>query len=117
MLKFNLQRNLATRGLSHPYSFFVKQGFSKNFSMQLITGNVRRLDFSILEKLCKLFQCTPNDLFEWVPPTSEQNAASNPLAALIRTNVKVDVLGALREMPYEKLAEVEKLVTERLQKK
>jgi DNA-binding Xre family transcriptional regulator len=117
MLKINLQRNLTTRGILHQYTFFVKNGFSKNFSMKLINGNVQRLDFSTMEKLCTMFQCTPNDLIEWVPPANEQNAASNPLAVLIRTNATVDVLAALHALPYEKLAEVEKLVTERLQKK
>ena len=117
MLKFNLQRNLTTRGISHQYTFFLKSGFSKNFSMKLINGDVQRLDFSTLEKLCAMFQCTPNDLIEWVPPASEQNASANPLAALMRTNAGVDVLSALRNLPYEKLAEVEQIVTERLQKK
>jgi DNA-binding Xre family transcriptional regulator len=117
MLKLNLQRNFAARAISRPYSFLVGQGFSKNFSTRLSAGDIQRIDLAVIEKLCIMFQCTPNDLLEWVPSQNEQGIETNPLAALIRTGANVDVFAALNALPYDKLVEVEKLISERVQKK
>jgi DNA-binding Xre family transcriptional regulator len=117
MLKLNLQRNFATLGISRPYTYLVRQGFSKNFSIRLSAGDIQRIDLAVIEKLCVLFRCTPNDLLEWVPAAGEQGIETSPLAALIRSGANVNMLDALNALPYDKLAEVEKLISERVKKK
>ena len=32
----------------------------------------RKTDFDTLEKLCKLFNCQPNDLFEYIPDKTQE---------------------------------------------
>ena len=44
-----------------------KTGLTTSTISNLYNDKVKRLDFDTLEKLCKLFNCQPNDLFEYVP--------------------------------------------------
>ncbi|HVN48689.1 MAG TPA: hypothetical protein VMU30_07695, partial [Bacteroidota bacterium] len=66
-----------------------------------------------LEQLCRLFECTPHDVLEWIPKQDEQNVMANPLGALIRVDTNVDVLGLLNALPYNKLEEMQKLIAEK----
>ena len=67
MLKFNFQRILKARGIEKPYSYLVQEGFSRNIAVRMNTGKMKTMDLQGLEKLCERFECTPNDLLEWVP--------------------------------------------------
>jgi len=116
MLKVNLQRIFAGRAVAKPYTYLVQQGFSKNFATRLRAGKLQRVDLADIEKLCVLFQCTPNDLLEWVPSAAEKDVETQPLRDLIRMNSNVSVLAVLNSLPYSKLAEVEKLISEKAQK-
>ncbi len=117
MLKVNLQRIFAGRAIANPYTYLVKQGFSKNFSTRLSAGKLQRVDLVKIERLCILFQCTPNDLLEWIPSAAEKDVETQPLRDLIRVNPNVNVLAVLNSLPYNKLAEVEKLISEKAPKK
>ena len=44
-----------------------KTGLTATTISNLYNDKVKRLDFDTLEKLCKLFNCQPNDLFEYIP--------------------------------------------------
>lgn len=38
-------------------------GLSRNTVSKLYSDKATRIDFETIEKLCKLFDCTPNELF------------------------------------------------------
>ena len=44
-----------------------KTGLTTSTISNLYNDKIKRLDFDTLEKLCKLFNCQPNDLFEYIP--------------------------------------------------
>lgn len=44
-----------------------RTGLTTSTISNLYNDKVKRLDFDTLEKLCKLFNCQPNDLFEYIP--------------------------------------------------
>jgi DNA-binding Xre family transcriptional regulator len=113
MVKLNFNRIMKGRAIERPYSYLVKAGFSRNISIRMIAGTVRVLRLENLERLCLLFQCTPNDLFEWIPGREITDAEFHPLKSLIRTENMVDLRIALNALPYEKLAEVEKFIAEK----
>jgi hypothetical protein len=51
-----------------------------------------------------------------LPSAEEQNAASNPLAQLIRVDPNVDLIALLNSLPYSKLEEMQKLIVEKAKK-
>ncbi|HVN49600.1 MAG TPA: helix-turn-helix domain-containing protein [Bacteroidota bacterium] len=113
MLKINLRRFFAGRAITNPGVYLQKQGFSRRFAADAAAGTMKKISFADLEQLCRLFECTPHDVLEWVPSANESNAASSPLAPLIRTDTSVDLLGLLNSLPYNKLEEMQKLIAEK----
>jgi DNA-binding Xre family transcriptional regulator len=116
MLKLNIQRILAGRAIDRPYTYLVKQGFSKNLAFRLKAGKMKQVNLADIEKLCLMFQCTPNELLEW-SPAEKANAENQPLRELIRINPKVDIRSVLNTLPYARIAEMEKLISEKAIKK
>ena len=49
-----------------------KTGLTTSTIANLYNDKVKRLDFDTLEKLCKLFNCQPNDLFEYIPDENQE---------------------------------------------
>ena len=48
-----------------------KTGLTTSTISNLYNDKVKRLDFDTLEKLCKVFNCQPNDLFEYIPDNTQ----------------------------------------------
>jgi DNA-binding Xre family transcriptional regulator len=116
MLKINIQRILAGRAIDRPYTYFIKQGFSKNLAARLNTGKMKQMKLANIEKLCLLFQCTPNELLEWVPAEKENDVETQPLRDLIRVNPKVNIRAVLNALPYAQIVEMEKIISEKVKK-
>ena len=114
MLKYNLNRLIRAKGIMKPFSFFRKQGLSGNFSTRLANDRVARLELSEIEKLCEIFQCTPNDLMEWVPSSKSQNTATHPLASLRRSNNPGQIYQMIGDLPIEKISQLEEMIRKTL---
>ena len=115
MLKLNIQRIFAGRVIDKPFNYLVKQGFSRNIATRLNSGNVAEIKLKDVERLCLLFQCTPNELLEWIP-AEKQQVEDQPLRDLIRVNPKVNIKAVLNSLPYSQLAEMEKFIGEKARK-
>lgn len=48
-----------------------KTGLTTSTISNLYNDKVKRLDFDTLEKLCKLFNCQTNELFEYIPDNTQ----------------------------------------------
>lgn len=48
-----------------------RTGLTTSTISNLYNDKVKRLDFDTLEKICKLFNCQPNDLFEYIPDETQ----------------------------------------------
>jgi len=116
MLKVNLQRIFDARGIKRSFTYLVNNGFTRPAATKLNTGQVRAVYLRDVEHLCMLFQCTPNDLFEWAPDADQKDAASLPLKELIRTQGGVNLQAVLETIPLAQLGEIEKLIKERMKK-
>lgn len=77
---------------------------------------VRNINVDEMERLCLLLNCTPNDIFEWCPGKNIKDPSTCPLSVLIREE-KVGVINELfKELPLEKLIEIENLIKKELGK-
>jgi DNA-binding Xre family transcriptional regulator len=110
MLRFNFTRILKARGIDRPFSYLVKIGYSGNFATRLAHNRMKRLDLTHVEKLCELFQCTPNDLLEWVPESKDQNSDKHPLISLKRIDKVVELTHMLSSIPLDKISEIENMI-------
>ena len=82
MLKLNLNPIFKAKGIEKPYSFLVKSGFTYSAARGILYGNKTSFQLRHIEMLCKLFQCTPNDILFYKPDKNNELPPDHPLNAL-----------------------------------
>ena len=106
MLRYDLKRVMRARGKSRFFHFLRQHGFGSNTASRLLNAHVRNINVTQVERLCLLFDCTPNDLLEWEPDSDISSPEKKALAQLIRKD-KVDQVNALLyQVPMSKLNDV-----------
>lgn len=109
MLKFSLTKLAFARGIANQYSFLVKNGFSSATAKLLESGEIDYLKLEYLERLSVILNCTPNDLFEWVPNNKSEDKADHPLQPL-KKSASINMGKVLKKLPMEKIRELESLL-------
>jgi DNA-binding Xre family transcriptional regulator len=116
MLTLDLKPLFAARGIEKPYSFLVKNGFTHNKAQGLLSGNVKVMNISYMEKLCNLLWCTPNDLFYWQPQQNIAVTEDHPLFPLTkRPAAKMNLSSVLKRVPLHKLEELSATLTKEIE--
>ena len=110
MLTFNFSRIFKARGIDKPFSYLVKVGYSDNFATRIVNNRMKRLNLDDVEKLCELFQCTPNDLLEWIPESKDKTNDKHPLISIKHSNQVVQLTHILNSVPLDKLSEIENMI-------
>ena len=78
-------------GIQRPYTFLVQHGFTPQTAKDLIAGRVKRLHFAHLEKLCRIFNCEPYDLYDYVADRPDTASGPDHLAFLAKPAVETDI--------------------------
>lgn len=110
MLYFDIKRLLALRGIERPRLFLMKNGFASQTANNFMTNRVGQIKRENIEKLCVLFNCTPNDLMSWRP--DEGAADDHPLKPLYRDASPKSISQLARDLPPEKLSRLEEIINE-----
>jgi DNA-binding Xre family transcriptional regulator len=116
MLTFNFTRIFKSRGIDKPFSYLVKLGYSDNYATRIVNNKIERLTLKDIEKLCELFQCTPNDFLEWIPGSNDLKNENHPLSSLKRSDKVVQLTKILNSVPLDKLADIETMINEKIRK-
>jgi DNA-binding Xre family transcriptional regulator len=117
MLRFNFTRIFKSRGIDKPFSYLVKHGYSDNFATRIVNNKIERLNLKDIERLCELFQCTPNDLLEWTPGSKDLNNGNHPLISIKRSDKVIHLSQILNSIPLDKLNEIESVIKKEIEKK
>lgn len=112
-LFLNIEHVCAVRNIHQPFTFLRKHGFTHNTASQLVNNEVKEINLAYIEKLCLIFNCTPNDLFDYSPPKEAAQIKNNPLTAIIKTQKPVNFNELLRDMPLDQLKEIEEEIRKR----
>lgn len=108
MLRIDLFRFMASREILAPRRFLMSQGFSYHMAGRLLREQSESISYGNLEKLCHIFNCTPNDLYSWDPMGEcADNKALSKLAGRTRQS---SILGKLKQLPDSKLDQIRQLV-------
>ena len=116
MLTFNFTRIFKSRGIDKPFSYLVKLGYSDNYATRIVNNKIERLTLKDIEKLCELFQCTPNDFLEWIPGSNDLKNENHPLSSLKRSDKVLQLTKILNSVPLDKLADIETMINEKIKK-
>lgn len=112
MLYMNIRRVMNLRGIVAHFSYLQKNGFIHSTAYKFANNDVSRIDFSKLERLCLLLNCTPNDLFEWQPQENQTVTENTALKSLIRDKAALEVSQIVKDLPLEKLEKVKDLLAQ-----
>lgn len=104
MLKYNIKNLLRQRGVSQPYAFLMKNGFSRSVAQRLAAEKMATISPQQVEKLCLALMCLPNDLYCWTADKGE-TADERHLLWVLRER-KLDSLADVgKNVPKEKMDE------------
>lgn len=108
MLYFDLKPIFKLRGIENPYSTLVKAGISPQSATKILnqTNYVFRLKHA--EIICKILNCTPNNLLNWKADNEEKLPDSHELHKLKKDNS--DLHQTLKEMSIEQLNQIALLI-------
>ena len=110
MLVFNLTRLLKIKGISNPTRFFMNMGYSNSIAYRMSKNDTYNFTTKKLEQLCLALNCSPNDLFEYIPEKNNSIPQNHPLNNLIRQEQTKLINTLLQELPIEKIVELAELV-------
>ena len=110
MLQLQIENVIKQRGVSDPIKFLVQQGFTYHTAHRLINNRVDSVSFVNLERLCIILNCTINDLFLWSKDNKIAVDERHPINKLANQTNTVNISESLLQLPYEKIAQLERLV-------
>jgi hypothetical protein len=103
VLILNVERLLRLRGIDQPYKFLVGHGFVPQTATNMIKKRSVQVHPAKLERLCRILNCTPNDLFEWQDDGKTPVAETHALHTLKRDPTARSVADLTRDIPADKL--------------
>lgn len=112
MLVFNPKRIFTLRGIERPYNYLVKSGVAAPTAQKLLNGKTIHFKIVHLEKICRILNCTPNDLFEWKPDEGAPVAENHALKTLERSGTTRRLTEIIKDIPIERFDELENLLTD-----
>jgi DNA-binding Xre family transcriptional regulator len=110
MLKLNLTRIFTMRGIEKPYAFLAKRGFHRSVAAHLANNRAKNIKLKHLEVLCRMLNCTPNDLFEFKPDKTDLPGEQLPLRSLERTKPVSELSKIVKQIPLDKMESFGELV-------
>lgn len=110
MLKLNLDRIFRVKGIDKPNQYLQKIGNSPVYASNLVREKVTSIKFYKLEQMCIKFNCTPNDLFDYIPNKQNPLEPTHALHSISKTDAISEVNKLLHELPLEKIEQLYELL-------
>jgi DNA-binding Xre family transcriptional regulator len=98
-IRLNVNRLVAQRLVQKPQVYLRSKGFTETETRNLLAADRISVKVKMLERLCIVFQCLPNDLFDW------EGSEEHYLNAL-RKRPAPDLKTLLSKLPPEKVQEL-----------
>ena len=103
MLILDIERVLRLRNIENPYKFLIRHGFVPQTATNYIKKKAVQIQPAKLERLCRILNCTPNDLFEWQDDGKTPVPETHALHSLKRDPTAKSVADLTRDIPADKL--------------
>ena len=106
MLKLDLNRILKIKGVEKRNSYLISRGHSSTYASHLVNGQIVSISFDKLEQFCVDFNCTPNDLFDFVPGKDMVLPEDHALWRVSKNNRVSEVNRLLQSLPMDRIEEL-----------
>lgn len=110
MLILNVKALLESRGHGQPQAFLRGHGFSNYTLCRIFTNKTVSITYATLEKLCLLCQCTPDELFVWVPDEGTPVPPEHPMHKLKPKPKVANPVERIKRLSPAKLKELQEVL-------
>ena len=110
MLRLNLDRIFKIKVITKTNQYMMKLGNSVGYASQLVNDKSVSIRFDKLEMLCKAFNCTPNDLFDYTDDGKKPLPEDHALHSISKSDALGEVNKLLNDLPMEKIEELYKIL-------
>ncbi len=98
----NFARILKLRGILHPFTYLQTIGYSGAYATKIANNRIQELNINRLEKLCRDFNCTPNDIIDFKPNPKDNIPPDHALHSLTKKELG-DISEKIAKLPAEKI--------------
>jgi DNA-binding Xre family transcriptional regulator len=110
MLIPDLQSVFRARGVNYPFAFLRKAGISYHSATALLNRNNRAIRYDHLTIICRVLNCTPNDLFVYIPSANDSLPPDHQLNTLKKDNTLPDFAETIRQIPLSQLQQIANII-------
>ena len=104
MLKLDIDKHCRLRNFDNSAAFLRKEGFTHWTSNSLLRKDMMSIKLDDIERLCNVFKCTPNDLFEWVPDNASDAKNENHHLSSLKKDKNVEK--GINQLTFAQLKEI-----------
>lgn len=113
MLTFQLKELLERKGYKPNAQVLRNLGFSYTTAYKMLNGEVSSVNFKHLEELCIFLNCTPNDLYRFVPENPLQVPRAHSLWQIRKNEEHLEnPADIVKRMNPEQLEKANKILRE-----
>lgn len=117
MIYLNIRRLCQLRGIPEPFAFLKAHGFGHSQAHDYASGRVRMPKLDHIERLCRIFNCLPEELMDYKPTARGLDPTSDILAPLRKEPVEASGLQTLMaSLPPAEIARLNAELQERYRK-
>lgn len=106
MLRLDLNRILKIKGIEKRNSYLISRGHSSTYASHLVNGQIVSISFAKMEQFCIDFNCTPNDLFDFVPDKGQVLPEGHALLSIRKNDRVAEVNKLLNSLSMDKIEEI-----------
>jgi len=110
MLFFNFARIFKLKGINRPFSYLTAIGYSAGYATKLTNNRVQEINLDRLEKFCRDFNCTPNDILDFRPYVNDTIAKDHVLHTLIKKEISNEIFAKINALPLEKIEQIHEII-------
>ena len=112
MIKLNLLQALKSKGIENTNKFLHQCEIPYYTASKLLNNKVESINFKYLEKICLQLHCTIDDLFVWIPDTSNKSSENHPLYKLVEKPANETINQKIKQLPFDKIQQINNYIDE-----
>jgi len=110
MLFFNFSRIFKLKGIDRPFTYLTARGYSATTATKLANNRVEEINLVRLEKFCRDFNCTPNDIIDFRQNTKDPLPKDHALHVLTKAEISNVILEKINALPMDKIQQIHDII-------
>jgi len=113
MITLNLHPILRMKGITQPIRYLIRKGHSPSYASNVVNNRAVSIPFWKLEQLCLDFNCTPNDLLDFVKEKDQNLIEGHALYSISKSEAIGEIHRLLHDLPASKIQELYLMMKEK----